>query len=726
MLADREPVLPFPSHPRPARRLCERSGSLPKEVEQVAMRPLGADEQTTILAALLHDIGKFAQRARVPLGEGYRHFDRTVYGEHGAHALHSAQFVEQELAADFRSAIAAILYHHNPQDTLARIVAAADRYAAAERHADRAVEDALFQPLANVLAMVFADGPGKDAASGFFALHRLDPSGAEAFFPRQTVPDARVQEREYRTLWEDFVAAHRRLAQSDFSTYLVGLYSLLHQYTWCVPSAAFRSIPDISLFDHARTAAAIAAALYAFLADQGRLADGDDPLALGEETCFRLVVGDLSGIQAYLYDITHAAGGGVARRLRARSLYLQLITEVAAHQILAAAGLPFLNALMVSGGRFHLLLPNTPRAEESVARVQEQADRWLLREFGGELAFNLASVAFSATEFETSRAQSGFGTVLERAGTVLAGRKQTRLGEALQAGGQWNEGAFVLDGFGGASACPGCGKHPRSPEADLCTHCATDWQVGRMLPAAAYLALYSSASPGAIPVLGHSVSAVPRGGQIEGRPYLVLGLGDFDARVASELPLLARQACNYVPTWSDEDLVRRPPVEQHGAHSNAPVSFEDLARRARGRPLLGFLRADVDHLGEAFLFGLKPGRDTPSRLAQMSRTLELFFGGWLPHLMRSRFPDCYSVYAGGDDLFMVGPWDQTLELGTAINADFARLAQNPALHLSAGVLLAKPGYPIARAAADASEALDTAKEAGRDRIHVLGHTLTWA
>src|SRR3990172_9936342 len=98
--------------------------------------------QTTMLAALLHDIGKFAQRARVPLGEGYRGFDRTIYGEHGAHALHSAQFVEQELAPELRPCLMPILYHHNPQDMLARIVAAADRFSAAERWPDRSVDEA--------------------------------------------------------------------------------------------------------------------------------------------------------------------------------------------------------------------------------------------------------------------------------------------------------------------------------------------------------------------------------------------------------------------------------------------------------------------------------------------------------------------------------------------------------------------------------------------------------
>ena len=686
------------------------------------MPSVDADERATILAALLHDIGKLAQRARVPLGEGYRGFDFTVYGRHGAHALHSAQFVERELAPELRGCLAPILYHHNPQDPVSRIVAAADRLSAAERLADPA-EERVYQPLANVFATVFA-GAGASPPS-FFLLRPLDPADPGSFFPASGTWEPTTQERDYAVLWQGFLAEHRQLDQSDFSKYLPGLYSLLQRHTWCVPSAAYRTVPDVSLFDHARTTSAIAVALRAYLAERASSPGAVDPLQLGDEACFRLAVGDLSGIQSYLYGIADTGAGGVARRLRARSLFLQMIAEVAAHQVLGAAGLPFLNALLASGGRFYLLLPNTPRAREAVAKVQVEADRWLLREFGGELVLNLASVELAGAGFEVGQGESSFGTALERAGEELARRKGARLREVLQERGSWREAAFVLEGFGGAPACAGCGKQPRAPGAELCAHCQTDWEIGRKLPEADRLALFTEERPGAIRALGHSVEVVRRGEAPEGRPYLVLALGDYDARQAARDPLLARPICNYVPTWTERDLAARPPLDPEGARPGGLVTFEDLASRAEGRPLLGCLKADVDRLGETFVFGLKPGRDSPARLGQMSRMLDSFFSGWLPSLLRADFPDCYSVYAGGDDLLLVGPWDQTVELAARLAADFARLTQNPKLHLSAGIFVAKPGYPIARAADGADDALKRAKGAGRARLSLLGHTLTW-
>ncbi len=689
----------------------------------------GSDQETVILAALLHDVGKFAQRAAVPLGDDFRLFDRSIYGEHGAHARHSAQFVAQELAPPFRACSGPILCHHNPghdpQDKLVRIIAAADRFAAAERLPAAPTGTAVLQPLANLLATLRLDHAALETPGGCFHLNRLDPGNAAAFFPSAKAPDPRDQERAYSKLWAEFLAAHRQLDQSNFTRYLAGLYSVLMQHTWCIPSAAYASVPDISLFDHARTTAAIAGALHAYLEEAARAGRDLDPLALGDEQCFLLVVGDLSGIQEYLYDVANVGVGGVARRLRARSLYLQLITEVAAQQILAAAGMPFLNTLMASGGRFYLLLPNHERGRRAVAEAQRRVDSWLLQHLGGELALNLAAVPFAGQGFESGEQQAGFGSVVRAVNDALAPRKQNRLREALQTAGRWDESAFLRQGFGGAEACAVCGKQPATTEEGVCSFCHIDAMVGRELPRAAYLALYDEERPGAFRVLGHAVQPLARAEQITDKPYLVLALRGYDASQAGRAPLLARPICNYVPVWSEADLAARPPVDGEEAWPGTPVTFADLARRAQGRALLGFLKADVDRLGEVFVFGLKPARDSSSRLAQLSRMLDLFFSGYLPSLLRSRFPDCYSVYAGGDDLLLVGPWDQLIELATALSEDFARLVQNPQLHLSAGIFIAKPQLPIATAARAANEALEMAKDAGRDRLCLLGHTLTW-
>lgn len=52
-----------------------------------------------------------------------------------------------------------------------------------------------------------------------------------------------------------------------------------------------------------------------------------------------IIFGDISGIQAFVFDVAEE-GGGQAQRLRARSFMFQLIAEVATIRILNASNCP--------------------------------------------------------------------------------------------------------------------------------------------------------------------------------------------------------------------------------------------------------------------------------------------------------------------------------------------------------------------------------------------------
>jgi len=62
----------------------------------------------------------------------------------------------------------------------------------------------------------------------------------------------------YKSLWKEFVDEVKGIKTiRDFDAYFNTLYHLLQKYTWCVPSAVWRSKPDVSLFDHLKTTCAI-------------------------------------------------------------------------------------------------------------------------------------------------------------------------------------------------------------------------------------------------------------------------------------------------------------------------------------------------------------------------------------------------------------------------------------------------------------------------------------
>jgi len=145
--------------------------------------------------------------------------------------------------------------------------------------------------------------------------------------------------------------------------------------------------------------------------------------------------------------------------------------------------------------------------------------------------------------------------------------------------------------------------------------------------------------------------------------------------------------------------------------------------------MLALLKADVDNLGTVFSLGLGTRRSL-SRAAALSRLMDAFFTGWLPDFLRESYPHVYTVYAGGDDMMVLGPWFDVLDFSADLRERFGAFAgHNPGLTLSAGVALFDPKTPISLAAREAEARLEAAKTAdGKDRVCAIGATdrpMTW-
>ena len=183
--------------------------------------------------------------------------------------------------------------------------------------------------------------------------------------------------------------------------------------------------------------------------------------------------------------------------------------------------------------------------------------------------------------------------------------------------------------------------------------------------------------------------------------------------------------------------------KDHGKKMHWPgrvtASFSGLAKAARGIELIGCLRMDVDDFGE--LFSGELVESGVAALSNLSRSMNLFFKGYLNEicgmnlggLSAEDHPDSplditgkkiditgektsedyryvSIIYAGGDDLFIVGAWDDVAELAFDINTCFRGFScSNPKVHLSAGVTLNKPKFPLYQMARTAKDAEEVAK-----------------
>ena len=724
------------------------------------------------VGALLHDIGKVLQRAFGSIEDldCLNEVTPSEFCSEDADNIHShlhAMFTrcffdlmkKQGLSfpgsMDLEKIASIASYHHRPDGAphpeLAWICAMADRYSAGvERKCEdpsgpAQAKDAEFRflPLKCLFDEIMLDPKRPFPSTHSYRPKAMDPFDSNCLLPIEGAGREENLPEQYRQMWEAFWYDYTRICHlPEFSQGLFeeALAGLLERYMWAVSANAV-DMADISLFDHAATTAAIAACLFKYH-ERERNLDSITSICDDRKTKFRFLSGDLTGIQQTLFTLQKQGVKGANKILRARSFMLSAIAEAAVIQVLQALDLPRSCLIQQAGGRFLILTPLVPEASGEIAALQARFDHWLLDNYTGSLSMQMAfSEPFSGRDFHARRLPwifDGLAKSIDRA-------KQQPLANCSQ-------GVLVRQ-FPYERVCGACGVRPATVEDGgefRCQTCQREFKLGKNMLKSVRLAwtdrldtLDRKFDP--IPVLDldlfllasdelpHAVGAL--------KSLRNLNPGDKDSLWALRLlshyiPRLMTEAEAFQPRYAplvEDDFRFRPGVAKTFAHIGADAlePTED-GMELKGRPLLALLKADVDFLGYIFsrglrLFGPKPDRFSIARVAQLSRMMDLYFSGFLQGVLRREFPDTYTVYAGGDDLLLIGPWRQSLDLALRIRETFsAYTGHNPHITISAGLSLLHPSHPVNRAVEEAERFLDRAKESGRNRIcAVIAPAMSW-
>ncbi|RMG43133.1 MAG: hypothetical protein D6719_04365, partial [Candidatus Dadabacteria bacterium] len=201
--------------------------------------------------------------------------------------------------------------------------------------------------------------------------------------------------------------------------------------------------------------------------------------------------------------------------------------------------------------------------------------------------------------------------------------------------------------------------------------------------------------------------------------------------------LASRLISGYVPRYDQDSTVTGENDEHHEAGD--PVTLSDICREASGvseedgkrygLEALGVLKADVDDLGFHMECGIAPEDYSIGRVATLSRFINNFFALYLPDLLNSdpRFNKIYTVFGGGDDLFLIGPWPAVIDLGEHLYQSFSEyVCANDKLHFSAGITLHHDKTPIEQLAREAEHALEQAKEhKGKNALSLFASVVSW-
>lgn len=803
----------------------------------MAAHPLLDPTTRVALAAYLHDIGKFAERAGVFADDPRLEVNLQLYSPYHAagkwfshrHAAHTAlaidllerhlpdmlladsyPFVGRQKRGDAAlseveptdSLVNAAAAHHRPTTFLQWIIATADRVASGfereefdQYNASRdETETGKNHYQARLLTLFEQIRPnGQSAVPGARTLqwrYPLQPLTPEAIFPKpakECEPSADAVAREqYAHVWRWFTQAIEtipRSHRSQLALWFDHFDSLWLAAAHAIPSAtAFNVRPEVSLYDHSRTTAALAAALWRWheahqQTDERaaqRLRDRSD----FDEPKLLLVQGDFFGIQDFIF----AAGGQtrrqIAKLLRGRSLQVSLFTEVAALHVLEALGLPSTSMVINAAGKFLIVAPNTADTREALNRIRVELNRWFEQQAYGLAGIGLAWEPAACRDL-LRKAQSPdeptpFTRMLERLHASLEREKYRRFDLAQQGAQVFSDADYSHGpcGWNGRLPADRTDTLPGGVEIASCALSRDQIAIGeaivkgydRLLVLADGMqdALQASADVRLLEteLFGYRL-AFTRAQDVTGQFGNLVGQGalrrcwDYSLPAADDKggtqPLFGgyarRFVSGYVPRvgpdeqWPagkyrldgggrgdgddrrDDDAVPKPGELRTLDMLACEDRTLDADGQWKGVVALAALKGDIDDLGEIFRVGL--AQPSFAKWASLSRQVNAYFAIYLPWMLAREFPHVYTVFAGGDDFFLLGPWQTIQRLAQRMRETFAQyVAQNTAIHFSVGIVNIKPGAPIQALAESAEDALAQSKRRdGKDAITCFGETV---
>lgn len=770
------------------------------------------------LAAFLHDLGKLAQRAKID-DDGKLDSHLSIYcpkreqgnawsnytHHHAAYTAIAWDVLEstknfpdlRQNCEPFKlatgdgnlpdSAINAAAAHHNPDTFLQWIVATADRVASGfERDEfdqpegyNKATDREDFRRAR--LVTLFEQVGKESVEESLIYRYPLESLNAQSIFPQKKGDCTPKNEEEatlqYKALWEYLISEIKKIPEShknNLPLWLDHFDSLWLSTTHAIPSATpfgqKRIKPEVSLYDHSKTTAALAAALWRWHYYH-QIQTAESIRNGWAEQKLMLVQGDFFGIQNFIFAEGGQTNKHSQKLLRGRSFQVALMAECAALKLLEALDLPPTSQIINAAGKFLILAPNTPEALNIVSEMQEEFNTWCLEQTYGEIGIGVATTTASCNDFSQGR----FADLIKKLFEDLEVAKYQRFNICDGASAPIFDD--FLDKFNANGVCQINGRYPANAEASLkrgysLSSLADDQiKIGEALTKKARVLITKDAKTLqsqnlSLDYFGWKIAFVPSS-DITGK-YGELAAGrqlvrcwDFDQPEAdgSVFRGYARRFVNtYVPRWNDVDRMLkshqkyvRLSTDDIGEFSEEQIktlhvlaaedaSNKDNEKKWQGEIALLSLKGDVDNLGAIFQQGLE--KPSFAKWASLSRQMHLFFALWLPWFCEhgkdekgvNRYRNTYTVFAGGDDFFLIGPWQSTIHLAGAIQKHFKQYVVNDGITLSTGMTMTQPKVPARQLARSAENALSQSKahkqvansEPTKNAATLWGHTVSWA
>lgn len=470
---------------------------------------------------------------------------------------------------------------------------------------------------------------------------------------------------------------------------------------------------DLSLFDFIKMTTGIALCLNA----------GDSEICLAG--------GSISGIQSYLYDIVSK---NAARLLKGRSFYLQLLADSLLAETIEQFDLSPCHVVYSSGGGFYVLMPTNATTKEgkSFDAFAKEMSSKIYKEHRFALFFEMAKTESFDKNLTIGNGKNAWDELF----LALNKKKFKRLNandeikadffkDYIEAGGTKTSDRdhITNEEF----------KETETPkylygnkETPVSTFTKRQIKLGGDLRRSV---LYETSKNLSDSTLTDPIGYKHRFWE-NTQAAKGLGLKTFNDFSNSKYATILYGG-NKVPYFKSDIEAQLANINESELTPKMQGDSDDLYKKGDIKPFeylvgdgrlsrLATLRMDVDGLGAIFSkdIGVNQGRTNICRYATASRSLDFFFKGYL-NTLREKYDDTVVIiYSGGDDLFIIGKWNDVFSLTEEINDAFKLWSCNN-LTISGGVILLPPKFPIMQSARLAGDVEKKAK-AHQFPVHTEG------
>lgn len=538
---------------------------------------------------------------------------------------------------------------------------------------------------------------------------------AKSIFPQKL--SLYKESKAENNLWNDFIVALNKIPKAhkeNPSLWLDHFDTALQCFTCHLPS---KNHNNIALYDQLKTSAALASAL----AEKSDIS----------EKPFLFIQGDFFGIQDFIFSTGSQTNKQAAKILRGRSFQVSLFTELAALKVLEALNLPSTSQLMNAAGKFLIVAANTIKVKQSIDNIKKEINQWFIKNTYGLAGLGLAY----QTVPKEALSKEPIKTLMNALFQQLEITKLQRL-DILENDESVQEVSYS---FG---VCPYNTNFPASSEGKNSLISSDQIKIGEQLAKKARIIvcaknadIYEDNRTAALGLDIFSYRIIfTKDEEITGKfsqpakTKQIKRLWDFELPKNKQDLLwhgYARRYINaYIPYLKEEDFPTIKTFDQI-AEEDTSLQEKDGTYEKIGQVALMTLKGDVDNLGLLFQRGIKNANF--AQITALSRQINQFFSLWLPAHCAEQRKNTYTVFAGGDDFFLIGPWRSTQTLGDEMHKNFKQyVAHNPDIHFSTGMVMTKLGMPVPRMSAMAEEALEQAKKiSGKNALTLYQQSFKW-